>query len=442
MFKTLPVLAILGLSVPAGGHHQGATDWHTSLASAGGPITVRAIAPVLDGETVFAYSRISPDGRYLAYTGESRFGDGRPIHTVRIVDTSTGVVEFETDGIDAYWSPDGTRLIYLDQASSPPSVSILSWPSRRIIRDVVSLALGDYFSWGRRENRDVIATVKANYFYLERDLAVHPTGRVSNCDATRGTGERPLLSKDGRMVTVFVGGLLVVRKTDACDGMIFTGVQGAKADFSFDGTQVAFHKAKPSGRGYEIAVIDLVARAIGTLPLPGSAYYPSWTRDNELSFRYESDEWNGFVVTSNLQALPRGTAIGQPTPPVREVRWQDLFVGDPRRGLNIAVMWAPWNVHSQEALIEAVEARAQWQKTGTRVNVYECAVPHEDTTALRQRWGLDIEPLAGRPGAFADSWFDAQAPTILLFRDDVLIARYLGAPHAQELVSLLAAAGG
>src|SRR5688572_27609381 len=66
-------------------------------------------------EGVFAYSRISPDGRYLAYSAEARdivSGTGRA-QIVTVVDLADSTVLFREPGIDAYWSLDGERIIYL-----------------------------------------------------------------------------------------------------------------------------------------------------------------------------------------------------------------------------------------------------------------------------------------------------------------------------------------
>jgi Tol biopolymer transport system component len=156
---------------------------------------------------VFAYSRISPDGRFLAYASEARnivSGSGRS-QVVTVVDLLEETVVFEEPGIDAYWSPDGQRMIYLSY-------------------------------------RDAVNTV-------------------------------------------------VVRSLADCADVLDTGLPGAKADFSWDGRYIAFHAPNTSGRGYEIQVVDLESRTVRTITrLSGSSFFPSWTRDGRLSFRYDGNE--------------------------------------------------------------------------------------------------------------------------------------------------------
>jgi hypothetical protein len=102
---------------------------------------------------------------------------------------------------------------------------------------------------------------------------------VPPCDGS-GTGQRPLLSKDGKRITTFVRGTVVVRNLDDCGDILDTGLPGAKADFSWDGRHIAFHAPKPEGGGYEILVVDWVERTVRTaVSLPGSSLSPSWTQD-------------------------------------------------------------------------------------------------------------------------------------------------------------------
>src|SRR5262245_8233897 len=64
-------------------------------------------------EGVFAYSRISPDGKRLAYASQIT---ARPANlrgwTVTVVDLATQNILLSQQGIDAYWSNDGKRIIY------------------------------------------------------------------------------------------------------------------------------------------------------------------------------------------------------------------------------------------------------------------------------------------------------------------------------------------
>ena len=199
---------------------------------------------------MFAYARISPDGRLLAYASETKNPAGRAVapfdRTVTVVDLRTREVLFTEPGIDAYWSPDGQRMIYLSEQDGRASVSIRASRRRHRARCRAG-ALGDYFSWGVRDGRDLILTIASNFYYLDGDRRrCRPA--VPPCDGI-GVGERPLLSKDGRRITTFVRGTIVVRGLTDCEDIIDTGIQGAKADFSCDGRYVAFHAPKKDGSG-------------------------------------------------------------------------------------------------------------------------------------------------------------------------------------------------
>src|SRR6516225_10277049 len=64
-------------------------------------------------EGVFAYARISPDGKRLAYASQinARPSDQRG-WAVNVVDLPTQKILLTRQGIDAYWSSDGKRIIY------------------------------------------------------------------------------------------------------------------------------------------------------------------------------------------------------------------------------------------------------------------------------------------------------------------------------------------
>ena len=211
------------------------------------------------GEGVFAYARISPDGRTLAYASQLA---NRTTQTV--VELPDSKVVFTEPGIDAYWSLDGRRMIYLAQSGAGSGVTIRHHASGELVRNVAPGGLGDYFSWAVRDGRNLILTIASNYYYLDGDKAVLPAGRVPPCPGI-GVGDRPLISKDGRRITTFVRGAVVVRGLTDCDNIIDTGLQGAKADFSFDGRYVAFHVARRGTKIYDIVVVDLERRTMRTL---------------------------------------------------------------------------------------------------------------------------------------------------------------------------------
>ena len=208
-------------------------------------------------ETVFAYSRVSPAGRLLVYTSQPR-NSSSAARRVNVIDRVRGTALFSDAGFDAYFSPDGQRLIYRGIRRNKHTVVIHDMDTDTDVEDVAPISLGDYYSWGRRNGRDIILTILARYLYLdESSKAIMPATEVPRCDGI-GRGERPLLSKDGRSVTVFVNGTVVVRPLDGCGGIVYTGLRGAKADFSYDGRYIALHVPTASGSRYNVCVVDLV----------------------------------------------------------------------------------------------------------------------------------------------------------------------------------------
>src|SRR5262245_58701733 len=98
-------------------------------------------------EGVFAYARISPSGQLLAYASEMPDPTtGRIVQTETVVDLATRKVLFTEPGIDAYWSHDNERFIFLSFAGGPHNVAIRHQASGAMTRDVAPVALGDYFS--------------------------------------------------------------------------------------------------------------------------------------------------------------------------------------------------------------------------------------------------------------------------------------------------------
>src|SRR5258707_14643198 len=63
-------------------------------------------------EGVFAYARISPDGRRLVYASQLPAVPGVPrMWTETLVDLTTKDVVLNEPGIHAYWAIDGARVI-------------------------------------------------------------------------------------------------------------------------------------------------------------------------------------------------------------------------------------------------------------------------------------------------------------------------------------------
>ena len=265
----MPLLAVLAVSVSAAPAPPQSAPAYTQL---------HTLKPA---EGVFAYARISPDGRRLVYASQLPARPVAPrIWTETLVDLTTKTVVFNESGIDAYWSLDGTKIIY----SGDTGVTVRNVDTGAKIISPGAAGLGDYYSWATRDGKDLILTIESNYYYLDHDKAILPSTKVSSCPGI-GTGERPLISKDGRRITTFVKGNVVVRGLDNCDDVFDTGIQGAKADFSWDGRYIAFHALKKTGDGYEIKIVDIEKRTVRAPPaLNGSALFPSWTQDGSLCF--------------------------------------------------------------------------------------------------------------------------------------------------------------
>lgn len=400
-------------------------------------------------EGVFAYARISPDGRSLAYASEARDARNRLIRTVTVVNLSDRRIVFTEPGIDAYWSPGGERMIYLaedgqrargDLPHGPESgnVSIRDHRSGEVARDVAPVNLGDYFSWGRRDGKDLILTIASNYFNLDGDKASMPASRIQPCDGI-GVGDRPLLSKDGRQITTFVRGTVVIRNLTDCGGILDTGIRGAKADFSWDGRYVAMHAPRTDASGYEILVVDLRKRTVRTLTnLPGSSFFPSWTRDGRICFRYDGDDYRGFMMTDDVLAVTeRPLPSSSAQIPARRA-WADIFpeTALPSERLNLVTVWGTWSAHSPDALVDLQRARRYFDAQSVEVGVMTATDPgsrRHDIEGLLRRYQINLPeiPLAGARLPLTEA--HNQIPATLLFRDGVLIDRRLGAQSFDEL---------
>ena len=278
-------------------------------------------------EGVFAYARIAPDGKRLVYASRvsARNPNAPTGYIETVVDLASGSVLFSEPGIDAYWSLDGTRFIY----SGDDGVTIRHSDTGAMTTKAAPNGLGDYYSWAVRDGRNLILTIESHYYYLDGDKGVMPYSTVKPC-GTIGTGERPLISKDGKRITTFVKGNIVVRGLDNCDDIFDTGIQGAKADFSWDGRYIAFHTLKKDKTGYEIEIVDVNQRTVRTLPgLAGSALFPSWTQDGRLCFRYDGPDFRGFMMATGVLEVP-AEPLPVPAALPRTRTWHDIFPGDAR----------------------------------------------------------------------------------------------------------------
>jgi hypothetical protein len=409
-----------------------------AFLQAQGPVRVPHYEPVYTlkpKEGVFAYARISPDGKRLAYASQI---NARPTNqrawTVTVVDLSTQKTLLSEPGIDAYWSNDGTRLIY----SGNQGVTIWNVETGHASYSPEASQLGDYYSWAVRDGKDLILTIQSNYYYLNGDKPILPHAKVPSCDKI-GTGERPLISKDGTRITTFVKGNMVVRGLDNCADILDTGIQGSKADFSWDGRYIAFHAVKKQGTGYEIRIVDLQRRSVRTLPgLEGSALFPSWTQDGRLCFRYDGPDFRGFMMASGVldataESLP---AVAEALPERR--LWKDIFPETPAEahGMRLVMIWAPWSAHSLEAFANLQEAREYFATHGVKVDIMAAADPGSPEGDIsRQLADFQVTvpriPLSQKGLAMTEA--RNQMPTLLLFQDGVLIDHRLGAQSFENL---------
>ena len=437
----------------------GAASWglaaHPSVQT---PTFTRAY-PLAPTEGVFAYSRISPDGRYLAYasmaydtnrpqqrSSENLYGPAGTVTdpgTVTVVDLRTSQVLFRESGIDAYWSLDGERIIY----SGRPSVSIWHRTTGAITRGVVRNGIGDYYSWAVRDGRNLILTINSNYYYLDGDKGVMPEARVAACPGI-GTGDRPLISKDGMRITTFVRGNIVVRGLTDCENTIDTGIAGQKADFSYDGRYIAFHTQRPGTRHYDIDVVDLEKRTVRnvTASLSGSSLFPNFTKDGRLSFRYDSPEYRGFMFASDVLNVPASPLPTKGAALPADRSWRDIFPGTPRQptAYTMVLVWSSWSAHSPMALADMQRTREFVRAARLDVNILAAAEPGSqdaDVRLLLSRNRIDLPAIPMTPEGLALTEGRNQMPTTLVFRGDRLIDRRLGAQTFDELRDWLAALG-
>jgi hypothetical protein len=385
-------------------------------------------------EGVFAYARISPDGKRLAYASQiSARPSAQRSWSVTAVDLTTQKTLFSDNGIDAYWSSDGNRVIY----SGSSGVMIRNVATNAVGSYPEASGLGDYFSWAVRDGKDLIMTIQSNYYYLGKDGPVLPHTKVTTCDGI-GTGERPLISHDGKHISTFVKGILVVRPLDNCSDIVNTHIQGSKADFSWDGRYIAFHAVKSAGTGYEIRIVDLEKKTVRTLPnLQGSALFPSWTKDGRLCFRYDGPDYRGFLMASNVLDTPES-----PLPTVTEAlpderRWEDIFPETPpAKGLRLVMIWAPWSAHSLEAFTNLQAARDLFAARGMQVDAVAAADPssrESDIAGQLDEFRVTIPRIALTQRHLAMTEARNQMPTLMLFRDGTLIDRKLGAQSFETL---------
>jgi hypothetical protein len=405
---------------------------------------VERIYSLKPSEGVFAYARIAPDGNFLAYASEipDPQQPRRVTQTVTVVDLKTRTIIFEEPGIDAYWSNDGTRMIFSSFAQH--DVSIRHHPGGEITRNVAPQGLGDYYSWSVRDGKNLILTIASNYYNLDGDHAIMPSAHIGACPAI-GVGDRPLISHDGRRITTFVRGTIVVRGLTDCEDTFDTGLRGAKADFSFDGKYIAFHVAKAASARSDVVVVDVVKHTLRnvTASLSGSSLFPSWTNDGRLCFRYDGDDYRGFMMATDVLRVPE-----EPLPAVGHLAdnrtWSDVFpeTARPAHALNVVMIWGTWSAHSPTALTDLQRAREFFVSRSYDVGVTTAVEPgtfRADADRILRQQAIHLPEIPLTPPHFDRTEARNQVPTTLLFLGNQLIDRKLGPLSFEALTSWITA---
>src|SRR5262249_9636394 len=116
------------------------------------------------------------------------------------------------------------------------------------------------------------------------------------------------------------------------------------------------------------------------------------------------------------------------------------LVPEPRRNshdVDVLVVWAPWNAHSPDALVNLQRAVATWQASGKHVRAVAAPEPSRDAAEaapMRDALGIGVEQVAVARDRLLDAGIGNHIPTTLLFRDGQIYGRKLGALSSEELV--------
>ena len=330
----------------------------------------------LNDELVFAYSRISGDGRMLVYSSEPDVGQpsAHPANRIlHVYDLTARRMVFETPGIDGYWSPDARHLVYKARATHGEHANIWHRDTGQILTDIMPVSLGDYYSWGEKDGTSTLVTIDGWFVNLHKTVAVSSPSRVPRCPDI-GRGARPLVSRDGRRISVFVGAELVLRNLRDCANIQRTGIVAAKADWSADGRYVAFHTAKEHAEGYDLGVIDTVSNTFRRIRQDGSAYFPSWTDDQALVFRSQRPGFHGFVRADDVLTVkadaPAPTAASSINPETTRREWTGAL---PEGRVVLVLLWA------------ASSARPEALREFRQPPIWPCARTSACVTALTRR---------------------------------------------------------
>jgi hypothetical protein len=197
---------------------------------------------------------------------------------------------------------------------------------------------------------------------------------------------------------------------------------------------------RAGARVYDVVVVDTERRTIRTLTssLAGSSLFPSWTADGRLNFRYDGDDYRGFVTASDVLSAPE-----RPLPPRADrtaapVTWASMFPGAPlpAHEQTLVLVWSSWSAHTPDALAELQRARDEFAAAGLDVGVMttpEVSSRRADLDRLLRQQAIALPELVSTPASLASAEALNQSPTTLLFRQGRLVDRRLGAQTAEAL---------
>ena len=310
-----------------------------------------------------------------------------------------------------------------------------------IAHAIAPVNLGDYYSWAVRDGRNLILTIKSNNYYLDGDQCVMPIARVPPCPGI-GVGERPLISKDGRRITTFVRGDIVFRDLSDCENILDTGIQGAKADFSWDGRYIAFHWPSRISKAMRLRSWTTTRRTVRTVTanLPGSSLLSQLDSGRAAVFPDTTATTiaDSLIADHVLDAPEAAAPIRRGQGARRAAPGEDVFpeTALPPHRVNLVMIWATWSAHSPQALVDLQRAGTYFRHHSDDVGVLtalEIGSLRADVDRMRQANGITLPEIPLAPAQLTATEALNQIPTTMLFRDGIAIDRRLGAQSFDDL---------
>jgi hypothetical protein len=171
--------------------------------------------------------------------------------------------------------------------------------------------------------------------------------------------------------------------------------------------------------------------------------FPNWTRDGRLCFRYDGDDYRGFVMANDVLSVPARALPAVPRHVPARRAWADVFpeTALPAHRLNLVLVWSAWSAHSPDALTSLQSARAEFERDSLDVGVMTAMDPGsepDDIQRLVERYHIDLPRIPLARARFSLTEGDNQIPATLIFRDGQLLDRRLGAQSTTQLRSWVA----